>query len=215
MTRRGAAWLCLVFCLTVLAELPASWLGLPAQGVVGSLWQGQASQWGAVGPLRWELQPWRMQAHIAFSFQGQGWQARISGWPWRWQGSLATLGGQSSTAQGYRLAGHWQGALQVQGAGRVCQAASGRITVNDLALAEPWSLGLGQGAIEMTCQGGWRLTGNLGLAGQHALALDADLLARRARLNIEVQPDAALTPVLRGVQWLGVDALRGQREVRW
>ncbi|MDH0304957.1 MULTISPECIES: general secretion pathway protein GspN [unclassified Pseudomonas] len=215
MSRRAGAWLGLVFILTLLAQWPAGWLGLPLQGVTGSLWQGQAARLGTVGPLRWDLNPWRLEAQLWLGFQGQGWQARLKGWPWRWQAEVEALGRRYSVPQGYRLGGQWQGVMRLQGAGRQCQAAQGRITVNDLALVEPWSLGLGQGAIEMRCQGGWRLSGNLRLPGQHQLVLDADLPGRRATVDIEVQPEAGLTPVLRGVQWLGAEALQGQRVVRW
>lgn len=124
-------------------------------------------------------------------------------------------GAQPSVAQNYRFAGQWQGALHLQGSGRRCSEAQGRIEVNDLALAEPWSLGLGQGGIEMNCADGWHVSGYLAQDGQHRLAVEGDLLARRAQVNIDVQPDAALTPVLRGVQWLGAEALQGQREIRW
>ncbi|WP_248917123.1 general secretion pathway protein GspN [Pseudomonas entomophila] len=219
MSRRAGGWLGLVFCLSLLVELPAVWLawlsGLPAQGVVGSLWQGQAMRLGAVGPLRWELRPWRRDAQVWLGFQGQGWRLHAHGWPWHWQAEVEALGAQPSVAQNYRFAGQWQGALHLQGSGRRCSEAQGRIEVNDLALAEPWSLGLGQGGIEMNCADGWHVSGYLAQDGQHRLAVEGDLLARRAQVNIDVQPDAALTPVLRGVQWLGAEALQGQREIRW
>nr|WP_254436655.1 hypothetical protein [Pseudomonas asiatica] len=115
----------------------------------------------------------------------------------------------------FRLAGQWQGALRVQGAGRQCRASEGRIAVTDLALSEPWSLGLGQGWLEMDCRSGWHLRGQLAQPGQHLLAVDADLPARRAQVVVELQPEAALTPLLRGVQWLGPQALAGQRDLRW
>ncbi|WP_460416632.1 hypothetical protein [Pseudomonas sp. microsymbiont 2] len=215
MSRRAGAWLCLVFCLTLLAQWPARWLGLPLQGVTGSLWQGQAARLGVVGPLRWDLNPWRMQAQVWLGFQGQGWQVRLGGWPWHWQAEIEALGAWPTVAQSLRLGGQWQGVMRLQGAGRQCRQAQGRVTVNDLALVEPWSLGLGRGTLEMHCQEGWRLSGKLQLPDQHLLVLDADLLGRRATATVEVQPEAALTPVLRGVQWLGTEALTGQRDVRW
>lgn len=219
MSRRSGAWLGVVFCLSLLVELPAAWLawmsGLPAEGVIGSLWQGQAMRLGAVGPLRWELRAWRRDAQVWMGFQGQEWRLHASGWPWRWQAVVEALGAQPSVPQGYRLAGQWQGALRLQGRGGRCREAQGRLEVNDLALVEPWSLGLGQGGIEMNCADGWRASGQLSLDGQHRLVVSGDLLARRAQVSVEVQPDAALTPVLRGVQWLGAETLQGQREIRW
>ncbi|CAK16959.1 putative type II secretion system protein N [Pseudomonas entomophila L48] len=189
--------------------------GLPAEGVMGSLWQGQAMRLGAVGPLRWELRPWRRDVQVWMGFQGQGWRLHASGWPWLWQAEVEALSAQSSVAQGYRLAGLWQGVLHMRGSGGRCREAQGRLEVNDLALVEPWSLGLGQGGIEMSCADGWQVSGYLAQDGQHRLAVSGDLLARRAQVSVEVQPNAALTPVLRGGQWLGAEALQGQREIRW
>ena len=213
------AWLVLVFVLTLLVELPANWvarvLGLPMHEVSGNLWHGQAQQLGPVGPLRWRVQPWRLQANVQLGFQGQTWQLRAEGWPWRWRLEAAAAGAQATTQTDYRLAGQWQGALRLQGAGRQCRSSEGRITVTDLALSEPWSLGLGQGWLEMDCRSGWRLRGQLAQQGQHQLAVNADLLARRAQVVFELQPEAELTPLLRGVQWLGPQALAGQRDLRW
>ncbi|MFJ4384568.1 hypothetical protein ACIP02_09490 [Pseudomonas sp. NPDC089408] len=219
MNRKGMAWVGLVFVLTLLVELPANWVarafGLPMQEVSGSLWHGQARQLGPVGPLRWAVQPWRLQANAQLGFQGQAWQLRAEGWPWRWRLEAAAVGAQATVLTDYRLAGHWQGALRIQGAGRQCRASEGRIAVTDLALSEPWSLGLGQGWLEMDCRSGWQLRGQLAQQGQHQLAVDADLLARRAQMVFELQPEAELTPLLRGVQWLGPQALAGQRNLRW
>jgi general secretion pathway protein N len=55
----------------------------------------------------------------------------------------------------------------------------------------------------------------LTLAGQHQAALDANLLARQAQLNVELQADAALLPVLRASRWLDTGATRMQRLVSW
>ncbi|PYB72633.1 general secretion pathway protein GspN [Pseudomonas sp. LB-090624] len=219
MSRRGMAWSVLVFVLTLLVELPADWVarafGLPARDVIGSLWQGQAQQLGPVGPLRWTLQPWRLQANAQLGFQGQAWQLRAEGWPWRWRLEASAVGAQATVLTDYRLAGQWQGTLRVQGAGRECRSSEGRVTVTDLALSKPWSLGLGQGWLEMDCHSGWRLRGQLVQQGQHQLALDADLPGNRAQVAFALQPEAALTPLLRGVQWLGPQALSGQRDLRW
>lgn len=89
------------------------------------------------------------------------------------------------------------------------------MSVTDLALSEPWSLGLGQGWIELDCHAGWRLRGQVQQQGQHELKLDADMVRRRAQVAFSLEREAALTPLLRGAQWLGPQALAGQREVRW
>jgi len=219
MNRSGLLWACGVFAMTFLVELPASWvsrgLGLPMLDVSGSLWQGQARRFGPAGPVHWTVQPWRLQASAQLGWQGQGWQLRAEGWPWRWRLEAAALNAQATAATDYRLAGQWQGTLQMQGSGRQCRASDGRINVTDLAFSEPWSLGLGQGWVEMDCRDGWRLHGRLAQQGQHRLTVDADLLGRRAQVAFELQPDAALTPLLRGAQWLGPQAVSGQRDVRW
>ncbi|MDI9777926.1 type II secretion system protein N [Pseudomonas putida] len=219
MSRRGLLWCGLVFTLTLLVELPAAWVmrsaGLPARDVSGSVWQGQARQLGPLGPLRWVVQPWRMQANAQLGFQGQGWQVRAEGWPWRWRLEALALASQATVLADYRLAGQWQGALRMQGSGRKCRRSEGRVSVTDLALSEPWSLGLGQGWVEMDCSAGWRLRGLLVQQGQHELKLEADLERRRAQVTFNLHNESALTPLLRGAQWLGPQALAGQREVRW
>ncbi|MFF7063235.1 hypothetical protein [Pseudomonas sp. NPDC008258] len=219
MSRKAVAWVLLVFGLTLLVELPAGWVArgfdLPMQAARGSLWQGQAQQLGPVGPLRWSVQPWRMQATAQLGFQGQAWQLRAEGWPWRWRIEAAAMEPQATVATDYRLAGLWQGVVRMQGEGRQCLGSQGRVTVTDLALSAPWSLGLGQGWLEMDCRSGWRLRGQLAQQGQHQLSVDADLPARRAQVAFELQPESTLTPLLRGAQWLGPQALAGQRDLRW
>lgn len=219
MNRRGLLWCGLVFTLTLLVEFPAAWVmrsaGLPAGDVSGSVWQGQAQQLGPVGPLHWTLQPWRMQANAQIGFQGQAWKVRAEGWPWRWRLEAAALAPQATVLTDYRLAGQWQGALRMQGSWRQCRSSEGRVSVTDLALSEPWSLGLGQGWVEMDCRAGWRLRGKLVQQGQHELKLEADLERRRAQVMFNLQNVSALTPLLRGAQWLGPQAMAGQREVRW
>ncbi|NQD78249.1 general secretion pathway protein GspN [Pseudomonas sp. CM27] len=219
MRRRAAAWVVLVFVLTLLVELPASWVarafGLPMRDVSGSLWQGEAQQMGVVGPLRWAVQPWRLQANLQLGFQGQTWQLRAEGWPWRWQLQAVPMGAQATAFTDYRLAGQWQGTIRLEGGGRQCRASEGRLTVTDLALSAPWSLGLGEGWLEIDCASGWRLRGHLTQQSQHQLTLEADLQQRQAQVVFELQPEAALTPLLRGAQWLGPQALAGQRNLHW
>ena len=77
------------------------------------------------------------------------------------------------------------------------------------------SLGLGQGWLEVQCRGGWHVLGQLVQQGQHQLQVDAHLLERQAQVTLALQPDAALTPLLRGAQWLGPEATTGQRLIRW
>jgi len=212
-------WAGLVFSLTLLIELPAAWVvrvaGLPLHDVSGSLWHGQARQFGPVGPMTWTLQPWRLQADAQLGFQGQGWQLRAEGWPWRWQLDATALGSQPTVVTDFRLAGQWQGALRMHGAGRQCRGSQGRVSVTDLALSEPWSLGLGQGWVEVDCHAGWHLRGQLAQQGEQELKLDADLLARRATVVFGVQSDAGLTALLRSMQWLGPQALSGRKEIKW
>ncbi|WP_225933138.1 type II secretion system protein N [Pseudomonas maumuensis] len=208
-----------MFCLTLVVELPARWLvaglRLPAEGVNGSVWQGQFARLGPVGPVQWTWRPWQRDLQVRLGFQGQGWQGRLSGWPWRWQVDLQALGVQPSVVGGYRLAGQWQGDIKLQGSGQRCLAAEGRITVADLALSAPWSLALGQGTLRMDCAQGWRLNAELVRQGQHRMDLEADLAARRAQVDFALQADAALTPVLRGLQWLGPEDTAGQRRLGW
>ncbi|MGG5291146.1 hypothetical protein [Pseudomonas shirazensis] len=214
MRARVLLWPALVCAVTLLVELPAGWL-VPGRVVSGSLWHGQAEQVGDVGPLSWQWRPWRLQAEVRLAYQGQAWLARLSGLPWRWRAEVEALEAAPSVPVAYRLPGQWQGHVRVNGVWRQCAGSEGRLQVSDLALVTPWSLGLGQGWLEMRCAGDWRLQGALALQGQHQLNLDADLLARRARLGFEVQPEAALTPLLRGAQWLGPQAVKGERLVRW
>lgn len=219
MSRAAVLWVALVFGVTLLLEFPASWLAralaLPAEGVTGSLWQGQARQVAEVGPLSWHWQPWRRQAQARVSYQGQAWEVQVRGWPWDWHAHVQALGTQPNLASAYRLAGHWKGTIRLQGAGRQCRGAQGRIAVDDLALTAPWSLGLGQGWLQVECSNGWQLTAQVALAGQHQAALNADLLARQAQLQVELHCDAALLPVLRSSRWLDAGATRVQRHFSW
>lgn len=102
----------------------------------------------------------------------------------------------------------------MQGAGRQCQASEGRVIVTDLALSDPWSLGLGHGWLEMDCRSGWHLRGQLAQQGQHQLTVDADLPGRQVQVVFQLQPEAQLTPLLRGAQWRTA-GLAGQRDLRW
>lgn len=219
MSWRAGWWVLLVFGLTLLIELPASWLtrglGWPVTGVSGTVWQGQAERMGPVGPIDWHWRPWRLQAQALVGVQGQGWALDVRGWPWDWQARVTAQQARASAPSEYRLAGQWQGAIQLTGHGRRCSAAQGRITVTDLALTAPWSLGLGKGELEMDCRQGWRLLGRLDLAGQHQASVNADLLARQAQLQVRVEESAAITPLLRSTQLLAPGGRELQRRLGW
>lgn len=215
MSRKRVAWGLLVFGLTLLAGLPARWL-LPlvpwsVAAVSGSVWQGQAARVGEVGPLSWRLRPWAAQ--VQAGYQGQRWGVELQGWPWNWQFTAQPLGAAVSVTSAYRLSGDWQGQVQVRGAGRRCVAAQGRIAVNDLALVAPWSLALGRGEVRVECGDDWRLLAQLGLAGQHALVLQAG--AAGGTLAGQVEQGAALYPLLLGGQWLQPGSHTLQRTFRW
>lgn len=138
-------WFSLVFLVSVLAGLPANWLLAPmaAQGVSGSLWQGQAQRLGQVGPLAWHWQPWRLQAQVNLGFQGQDWQLKVAGWPWNWTAAVEPLQRTLAMPLSYRLTGEWTGRIEVQGSGRQCQGSQGEIAGHNLALVAPWSVPLG------------------------------------------------------------------------
>lgn len=219
MSRRRVLWVALVFALTLLAELPARWvalvLPLSVQGVSGSLWHGEARQLGDVGPLAWHWQPWRLQAQASAGFQGQRWELTLSGWPWNWQAALQPQASRGTVAAAYRLGGDWQGRIELRGSGSTCRAAAGQLLGNDLALSAPWSLTLGQSQWQVDCANGVHLLGRLSLEGQHQAELDADLLARRGRLQGRVEPGSALHPLLVSAQWLAPDAAQVSRNIRW
>lgn len=127
MSRRGLLWCAMVFTLTLLAELPAAWVaravGLPARDVSGSLWHGQAQQLGPVGPLRWALRPWRMQADAQLGFQGQAWRLRAEGWPWRWRLEAAALAAQATVLTAWPDSG--KGSCACRGRGASVAVAKG------------------------------------------------------------------------------------------
>ncbi|MBA1203698.1 general secretion pathway protein GspN [Pseudomonas capeferrum] len=219
MSWRAGSWVLLVFCLTLLIQLPASWvahgLGWAATGISGTVWRGQARHIGSIGPIEWDWRPWRLQAQTRVGVQGQAWALDVRGWPWAWHARITPWQAPDGAPAEHRLVGQWQGVIQLAGQGRRCSAAQGRIAVVDLALAAPWSLTLGQGVIEMDCRQGWRLLGRLDLAGQHQASVDADLLARQARLRVSVEESAAITPLLRSAQWLAPGGRELQRGVEW
>ncbi|OLU28705.1 general secretion pathway protein GspN [Pseudomonas sp. PA15(2017)] len=219
MTRRGGLWALLVFTVTLLVELPARWLmaplPVPLAGISGSIWQGEAERLGDLGPLHWRWQPWRLNAQASAGYQGQRWQLQVSGWPWAWHASLRPVSDPHTLETGYRLAGQWQGHIELEGRGARCLSANGNLQGDDLALLAPWQLELGQARLALDCSSGWKLAGQLSLPGQHQADLAADLLARQARLTGRVEPGAALQPVLISAQWLAPGGSEVSRRIRW
>ena len=215
MSRRGLGWMLLVFCLTLLAGLPARWLlkaaPWPAQDVAGSVWQGQAARIGEVGPLSWRVRPWAVQ--VQAGYQGQRWGLEWRGWPWDWQASAMPMGPVSRVASAYRLGGEWSGRLSLRGAGRRCVAGEGALVADELALVAPWSLALGRGEVRVACSEGWRLSAQLALAGQHRMALEAGVAG--VTLDGRVEQGAAVYPVLVGGQWLQAGTETVQRTFEW
>ncbi len=219
MSRRAWLWALLVFALTLLVELPARWLlaplPVPLAGISGSIWQGQAERLGDLGPLRWQWQPWRARAQASAGYQGQRWQLQLAGWPWAWRASLQPTADPQTLATGYRLAGQWQGLIEIKGSGARCLSSEGSVQAPELALLAPWQLELGQARLALDCSTGWKVAGQLSLAGQHQAELAADLLARQARLTGRVEPGAALQPLLVSGQWLAPGGNQVARSIRW
>lgn len=219
MKRRGWLWALLVFTVTLLAELPARWvlapLSVPLAGISGSLWHGHAERLGDLGPLHWQWQPWRLRAQASAGYQGQRWQLEVAGWPWAWQASLQPVSDPHTRVTGYRLAGQWQGRIVLTGNAARCRSAEGHVQVDGLALQAPWQLELGQARLALECSSGWKLAGQLSLAGEHQADLAADLLARQARLTGRVEPGAALQPLLVSAQWLAPGGTQVARNIRW
>lgn len=215
MSRKGLAWMLLVFGLTLLAGLPARWVGKalpwPVEGVSGSVWRGQALRVGSLGPVSWRLRPGAAQ--VEAGYQAQRWNVELAGWPWAWQAAVMPSQPTSSVALAYRLSGQWQGQLQLRGVGGRCVAATGQLWVDELALVAPWSLALGRGEVRVECAQGWRMLAQLGLAGQHQLTLEAGVAG--ATLEGRVEPGAAVYPVLVGGQWLGQGSEALRRTFKW
>ncbi|CAK9890992.1 MULTISPECIES: type II secretion system protein N [Pseudomonas] len=208
---------CLVFFLSLLAGLPANWLLAPvaAEGVCGTVWQGQAQRLGQAGPVAWHWQPWRLQAQVELGFQGQSWQLKVAGWPWNWHAAVEPVQRTLTMPASYRLTGEWTGRIEVQGSGRQCRTSRGEIAGGNLALVAPWSVPLGAGRVRVDCSSGLHLLAHLQLQGQHRFELDADLRQRRGRLQGAVEPSATLAPVLLSAQWLKPDDSRLSRTLKW
>ncbi|AIG01512.1 type II secretion system protein N [Pseudomonas fluorescens] len=206
MSRAIVLWGIGVFCLTLLLELPATFVarqlpwpsGWQPGGVTGSLWTGRAARVGALGPVDWTLRPWAVQVNLGF--QQRIWALQIRGWPWNWQAQLAPQAVSALPVPMFVLDGRWEGRLQVNGAGTGCRHADGELLGHDLAMLSPWRVKLGTTRIELQCREGLRLLADLQLAGEHHFKVQAD--PQRLQVDGQVEPGAAVTPLLVQARWL-------------
>ncbi|MCQ9425865.1 type II secretion system protein N [Pseudomonas sp. LJDD11] len=211
----------LVFALTLLVKLPASWVlrgfdwapGWQPEQVSGSLWHGRIERLGLVGPLSWQLRPLQRQLQVDAGLQQQAWALRVEGWPWRWQARLQPAPAQATTRSDYLLDGQWQGALQFEARGSRCIDSQGELSGQQLAMLAPWSLTLGSARVSATCQQGLQLLAEIERAGEHHLQARMQPVQQRLQLSGQVQPDAAITPLL--VQAGLLKAGAGQFEKRF
>ncbi|WP_109514291.1 general secretion pathway protein GspN [Pseudomonas ovata] len=202
MSRR--LWLAggLVFGLTLLLNLPAAWaLRLidwppgwqPAQ-VSGSVWNGHAQQAGALGPLAWQLRPWR--ARLETGLAQQHWTLTVSGWPWHWQAQLLPGAAVAGVNSPYLIGGQWQGRLQIDGRGARCVGASGQVQGHDVGLLTPWTLAVGEVRLNVECQQGLQGLADVQREGEHHLQARLETDGGGIRVSGQVTPQAALTPLL-------------------
>ncbi|MBN0975831.1 general secretion pathway protein GspN [Pseudomonas hygromyciniae] len=206
MSRGVITWAILVFALTLLLELPATFVarqvpwpaGWQPIGVAGSVWNGHATRVGALGPVAWNLRPWKAQ--VGLGFQQRFWALSIQGWPWNWQAQLAPRAVNALPAPMFVLDGHWEGRLQVDGAGTGCRKTQGELVGQDLAVLSPWLVKLGNARIALQCRDGLRLLADLQLPAEHHFKIEAD--PRRLQVDGQIEPGAAVTPLLVQARWL-------------
>lgn len=211
----------LAFALTLLCNLPASWLlrgvdwppGWQPEQVSGSLWHGRIERLGVVGPLSWQLRPWQRQLQVDADLQQHAWALRVQGWPWDWQARLQPRSAVATARSEYLLDGQWQGALQIDGRGSRCVDSQGELGGQHLAMLAPWSLALGSARITLNCQQGLQLLADIERAGEHRLQARLAPAQQRLQLSGQLQPDAAITPLL--VQAGLLKAGAGQFEKRF
>lgn len=202
MTRR--LWLAgaLVFALTLLLNLPATWAlrlvdwpdGWQPEQVSGSLWNGRVQRAGALGPLSWQLRPWRAQVDTGFA--RQRWTLTASGWPWNWQAQLAPSVATTGVDSRYLIDGHWQGRLQIAGQGGRCVHASGELRGRDIGLLTPWTLALGEARLSLDCHQGLQGFADVQRIGEYRLEARFEARTGRLQLSGQVLPNAPLTPLL-------------------
>lgn len=206
MSRVLIMWAMLVFALTLLLELPATFVarqvpwpaGWQPSGVAGSVWHGRAARVGALGPVEWHLRPWKAQVDLGF--QQRIWALSVQGWPWKWQAQLAPRAVNALPAPMFVLDGRWEGRLQVDGAGTGCRKTEGELLGHDLAVLSPWLVKLGNARIALQCRDGLRLSADLQLPAEHHFKIAAD--PRRAQVDGQIEPGAAVTPLLVRARWL-------------
>lgn len=197
-----AGWL--VFALTLLLNVPASWVlravdwspGWQPEQVSGSLWQGRIERLGVFGPLSWQLRPLHRQLQLDAGLQQQAWALRVDGWPWHWQARLQPGAAKSSARSEYLLDGQWQGALQLDGRGSRCVDSQGELRGQQLAMLAPWPLTLGSARITLNCQQDLHLLAEIERAGEHRLQARLEPAPQRLQISGQLAPDAALTPLL-------------------
>lgn len=206
MSRAVILWGIGVFALTLLLELPAAFVarqvswptGWQPSGVTGSVWNGRAARAGALGPVEWRIRPWKAQMNLGF--QQRIWALSVQGWPWNWQAQLAPRAVSALPAPMFVLDGRWEGRLQVDGAGAGCRKAEGELLGHDLAVLSPWLVKLGNTRIALQCRDGLRLLADLQLAGEHHFQIEAQ--PRRLQVDGQIEPGAAVTPLLVQARWL-------------
>lgn len=199
-------WAVVVFAVTVLLELPATFVarqvpwpaGWQPSGVSGSVWTGRAERIGALAPVQWHVRPW--QARFQLGFQQRLWGLSIHGWPWNWQAQLAPRAVSAMPAPMFVLDGRWEGQLQVNGSGASCRHTEGELLGHDLAVLSPWLVNLGNTRIQLQCRDGLRLLADLQLAAEHRFKVEAD--SQRLQVDGQVEPGAAVTPLLVQARWL-------------
>ncbi|NNA67790.1 general secretion pathway protein GspN [Pseudomonas gessardii] len=212
MSRALILWGVLVFSLTVLLELPAAFVarqlpwptGWQPSGVAGSLWAGRAARVGALGPVAWKIRPWAAQINLGF--QQRIWELSVHGWPWNWQAQLAPRAVSAWPAPMFVLDGRWEGRLQVDGAGMSCLRAEGQLLGHDLAVLSPWLVNLGDTRIALQCRDGLRLLADVQRPGEHHFKVEA--ASQRLQVDGQVEPGAAVTPLLVQARWLQPAAQR-------
>lgn len=207
MRRALALWGVAVFLVALLLGSPAAfWLGgLPwppgwaPQSVSGTLWQGQAQHLGQLSALRWSLAPTLAggRAELRGVALEQQWRLQLDGWPWAWTARLDTLGNGPQADTPVRLAGDWQGHIQLRGARATCLSSEGNLSVARLDLLAPWGMPLGAARVDLDCQTGIRLRASLLRPGAHRLGFEGDLLARHGTLSGDFEAQSELAALVR------------------
>lgn len=214
----------LAFVFTLLANLPAAWVlgsiawpsGWQAEAPGGTLWKGRLKRLGPLGPLAWQVSPWRGHLQVEGAFQQQAWTLRASGWPWNWQARLSPGAAAVGAAGDYLIDGRWQGELRLAGQWGRCLHAEGQLQASQVAMLTPWNLALGDVRVTPSCAAGLQLLAHIQRAGEHRIEARLELASHRLRLDGQVQADAALLPPLAQAGWVkpGSTVLAAQLRLR-